>query len=232
MIDLEEKRVVIERFFKDTGSSYDEVVDRFTFGIDRRWKRKMLSRIPTPEKALDLACGTGILTFSIKEKFPNCKITGVDITEGYLKIAREKSSALNMQDITFVHSSAEDFLTTEFYNLIISCYLPKYADIPRLIHQLSQMLASDGIILLHDFTYPSSKILQLIFELYFKCAQAIGSWVYPEWKEVLQELPGVIRKTTWVDEVTTAMAAEGLSDIQVESFTLQGSALVSAKKSA
>ncbi len=231
MVELEEKRGWIDRFFKETGSSYDEVVHRFTFGIDRRWKKKILSKMSSPKKVLDLACGTGILTFGIKAQYPQSQITGVDITEGYLQVARSKAGEMNVQDVTFIHSPAEDYLSDERYDVITSSYLPKYADIPLLMGHLRQMLAPGGIIILHDFTYPTSKTLQMTFELYFKCAQPIGAWAYPEWKDVLVELPAVIRNTDWVAEVTHAMRNEGLSDIEVESLTLQGAALVTAKKS-
>ncbi|MFQ5588866.1 MAG: class I SAM-dependent methyltransferase [Nitrospiria bacterium] len=230
MIELDEKRGWIKRFFRETGASYDEVVHRFTFGIDRRWKKKILSKMSAPQKVLDLACGTGILTFGIKDKYPRCHVTGVDITEGYLNVAREKAAASGVRDVTFILSAAEDFVPGTQYDVITSSYLPKYADIPRLMQHLNQMLAPGGIIILHDFTYPSSKALQMTFELYFKCAQPIGALAYPEWKEVLLELPEVIRKSDWVDELVQAMRHEGLSEIQVESLTLQGAALVTAKK--
>ncbi len=230
MIELEEKRGWIERFFKETGTSYDDVVHRFTFGIDRLWKKKILSKMQAPRNVLDLACGTGILTFGILEKFPQCHVTGVDITEGYLQVARSKTREKGIQNVTFIHSAAEEYLSDERYDVVTSSYLPKYADIPKLIRHLNQMLEPGGIIILHDFTYPSSKMLQKTFELYFKCAQPVGAWAYPEWKHVLLELPEVIRKSNWVEELTQALRNEGLVNIQVESLTLQGAALVTAVK--
>jgi len=44
---------------------------------------------------LDLACGTGILTREIAEKFPNAKIVGIDITKSYLDVAKENSNSEN-----------------------------------------------------------------------------------------------------------------------------------------
>ena len=228
--DLEEKRGWIRRFFSETGRSYDAVVNRFTFGIDRRWKARIVAKLSNPSRVLDLACGTGILTFAIKRRYPRCEVVGVDITAGYLAVARKKAEAFGVRGVTFIHSAAEDYCPETRFEAVTTSYLPKYADIPRLIGNAAGILNPGGIVVLHDFTYPTSPALRALFSLYFRCAQPIGGWCYPEWKGVLIELPEVIRRTTWVKEVTAALAAEGFEEIAVESLTLQGAALVTARK--
>lgn len=229
MASLEEKRQWIDKFFSRTGPSYDEVVHRFTLGIDRLWKKRILEQITSPRSVLDLACGTGILTFAIARKFPESCVIGVDITKGYLGIARLKAEALGFKNVDFVHSPAEDYLSHARFDTITTSYLPKYADLPRLIKNCRRMMAPEGRLLMHDFTYPDSLILQKIFALYFKLAQQIGGLWYPEWKEVLRDLPEVIRQTAWVSDTTAAMEAEGFCEVQVESLTMQGAAIISAK---
>ncbi|MEO2054804.1 MAG: class I SAM-dependent methyltransferase [Nitrospira sp.] len=229
MASLEEKRRWIDKFFSRTGPSYDEVVHRFTLGIDRLWKKRILAQITAPRRVLDLACGTGILTFAIAQKYPECRVIGVDITKGYLDVARLKAEALGFRNVDFVHSPAEEYLIDAFFDTITTSYLPKYADLPLLIRNCRRMIAPEGTLLMHDFTYPDSPMLQKLFTLYFKLAQPIGGWWYPEWKEVLRELPEVIRLTEWVSELSTAMKEEGFCEIQVESLTMQGAAIISAK---
>lgn len=227
---LEEKRAWAEQFFEKTGASYDQVVDHSTFRIDRLWKKKIISKIPpSSRKILDLACGTGILSFAIAQKFPNAQIVGVDLTKGYLDIARKKAEA-NRADVTFVHSPAEAFVSDDRFDACVTSYLPKYADLDLLISNLSRMIAPGGVLVFHDFTYPTNRFLQWTFEAYFKLLPPIGGWRWPEWKETLYELPVVIRKTRWIAELTEAMQREGFSEIQVESLTMQGSALVTSRK--
>jgi len=228
---LEEKRAWAEQFFEKTGASYDQVVNHSTFWIDRLWKKKILSKIPpSSRKILDLACGTGILTFAIAKKFPNARIVGVDLTKGYLDIARKKAEANRAADVTFIHSSAEAFVSDEPFDACVTSYLPKYADLDLLISNLSRMISPGGILVFHDFTYPTNPLLRWTFEAYFKLLPPIGGWRWPEWKETLYELPVVIRKTRWIEELTAAMRREGFEAIQVESLTMQGSALVTSRK--
>ncbi len=229
-IQLNEKKAWIERFFNDTGPTYDEVVHLFTLGIDRLWKKKIIAELSSPKNLLDLACGTGILSFAIHEKYPDSKITGVDITEGYLAVARQKAKALPVNNISFIRSPAEAYVSEERYDAVTTSYLPKYTDLPRLIRNLNKMMVPGGKIIFHDFTYPGNRLLQWIFKAYFVCIGPVGGWWYPEWRQVLKELPKVIEKTAWVSELTGALADEGFIDIKVESLTLQGAALVTGRK--
>ena len=224
-----DKAEIIERFFARTGSSYDAVVHYFTLGIDRRWKRQMLAALPSaPRRVLDLACGTGILTFAIARAHPDCHVVGVDISRGYLDVAKAK--ATRSDRVTFVHQPAEAFVSAQPFDAVTASYLPKYADLDCLIPQIAAMLSPGGVVIFHDFTYPTHPLLQWIFHLYFKTIPSIGGRIYPEWKETLRALPEVIRTTTWVAETVAAMRRSGLHDIRVASLTLQGAALITAKK--
>ncbi len=230
-----QKAALIEKFFAETGPTYDQVVHRFTLGIDRLWKKTMLAKIAAsldapPRKILDLACGTGILTLALAHQYPESQVVGVDISGGYLAVARRKAEASDVTNVTFLQSRAEDFTSKDRFDAITASYLPKYADIPPLMQNLCRMLAPGGLILFHDFTYPTSRFLQVIFALYFSLIQPIGGGWYPEWREVLRELPVVIQQSDWAAETVAAMRHAGLRDIQVQSLTLQGSALVSAQK--
>ena len=221
----------IERFFSETGPTYDQVVSLFTLGIDRFWKKKMLAALPAaPMRVLDLACGTGILTFAIAAKYPQCHVTGVDISRGYLDVARAKAAATMQDNVTLLHQRAEDFKSVLPFDAVTASYLPKYADLDRLIGNVSAMLLPGGVVIFHDFTYPTYRLLQKTFAYYFKILQVLGSAWYPEWKAVFFDLPEVIRKTDWVSEGVVAMKRHGLDDIRVTSLTLQGAALITARK--
>jgi demethylmenaquinone methyltransferase/2-methoxy-6-polyprenyl-1,4-benzoquinol methylase len=232
---MDQKAALIEAFFAETGPTYDSVVHRFTLGIDRRWKKTLLSKIEAafdtpPITVLDLACGTGILTLDIARTYPESQVVGVDISGSYLAVARKKVAAGGVRNVTLVQCRAEDFVSEQPFDVVTTSYLPKYADLPRLMRNITRMLAPGGLILFHDFTYPTSPFLQAVFALYFRLAGPIGGFWYPEWRAVFRELPHVIQETHWVTETVEAMRQTALCDIQVQSLTLQGSAVVSARK--
>lgn len=229
MMPLDEKRDYVKRFFRDTGETYDTIVRLGTCGIDGVWKRRMLQELGEPRRILDLACGTGILTLAIARRFPDADVVGVDITAGYLDVARRKAARLGLTRVRFEHGWAEDVAADRPFDAITSSYLAKYADLPRLVPRLLPLLAPRGRMLFHDFSYPHHRVLAAMWERYMVLLRIVLGRRYPEWNEVLIELPDLIRRTTWVADAAAALTAAGL-EVQTEVLMLQGATLVHARR--
>ncbi len=222
---------LVHQFFPGTGSSYDHIVNLCTIGFDRCWKKRILAKIPRgATRILDQACGTGILTLKIARKFPNAFILGVDITDEYLAIAREKAARMEINNVRFISGRAEDVRLDQGFDCITSSYLAKYAEMDRLIKNIRSMLSPGGVSILHDFTYPSNPVYAWAWELHFKLLQAAGSRMYPQWKSVFYGLPTLLRDTRWVVELKRCLQSEGFSNISLEYLTFGTSAIITAIK--
>ncbi len=221
----------VRRFFPGTGDSYDHIVNLCTLGFDRLWKQKIVEKIPEDSaRIMDQACGTGILTMKIARRFPQSRIIGVDVTEEYLHIARKKASSLGLNHIEFILGKAEEVHPGEGFDCITSSYLAKYAELEKLIGNIRSMLGDGGVLIMHDFTYPTNRAFARIWELYFNLLQTIGSWKYPQWKTVFDDLPGFLKETRWPRELMNSLHRNGFSHIAEESLTLGTSAIVTARK--
>ena len=222
---------LVRRFFSGTGSSYDRTIGLATLGFDRHWKKKILELISVnPVRIMDQACGTGILTFMIARRFPASHVVGVDLMEEYLILAREKAPKLNLMNVEFIQGRAEEVFLDEGFDCITSSFLAKYVDLGALIRNNRRMLRSNGLLILHDLTYPSRRLSARLWELYFKLLQGIGNWKYPEWKAIVEELPQLIRGTNWVLNLVRILEENGLSNIRIQPLTLGFSTIVTARK--
>jgi Methylase involved in ubiquinone/menaquinone biosynthesis len=221
----------VQRFFSGTGSTYDFVVNFATFGIDRLWKRRIVELLaPDPKRVLDLACGTGISTLAIARRFPEANVIGVELRDEYLGIARGKVQKLGLKNVELVLSRAEDYSANEKFDCVVSSYLAKYADLPRLTRNSHAMLNKGGLLLMHDFTFPPKRYLVWIWCLYFKVLQTAGTPFFPAWREIFYGLPQLVEETRWVEELPEALRENGFKDIRMEYLTLYGSAIVTARK--
>lgn len=226
-----DRLALVNRFFSGTGSSYDFIVNAATFGIDRRWKRRILALLPErPKRIVDFACGTGILTLAIARRYPDCRVIGVELRDEYLQYAREKVRRLGLANVELVLSRAEDYRTREPCDCVCSSYLAKYADLPLLTRNTREMLVEGGLLLMHDFTYPPSRAVQCLWRVHLNALQWAGTPFFPAWREIFHGLPELIEKTRWVEELQQALADNRLRDIRVEPLTLHGSAIVTAHK--
>ncbi len=230
---MEEKRglELVHRFFHGTGTTYDRMVNLCTFGFDRWWKRKMLNQIPEePTRVIDQACGTGILTFKIARKFPHCQVIGVDLQEEYLEIARRKAKELRSKNTEFILGRAEHLFLKTGVDCVTSSYLAKYADLEPLVRNIHRMLRREGVLIMHDFTYPSGRTFSKLWHFYFKILQTAAVSNYLAWSQIFHGLPDLLRDTRWVSELVGSLKKNGFADIRLQPLTLGTSAIVTARK--
>jgi demethylmenaquinone methyltransferase / 2-methoxy-6-polyprenyl-1,4-benzoquinol methylase len=221
-----------ERYFLGNGASYDHIARVSTLGLDAWWKRKILHKIPkAPERILEQASGTGILTCKIAQRYPQCRIVGVELHEGYLAIARQKVRDLGLSNIEFIHGRAEDVILPGEFDCIVSDYLAKYVDLNRLVANAQTMLRPGGVLIMHELTRPTRPLFLALWRTHFKILQAYGRWRHPEWILAFNDVPSLLGKTRWVDDLSEALRTKGFSELEVEHQIFGASVLVSARKS-
>lgn len=220
-----------QRFFSNNGTTYDQIANLSTLGLDTWWKKLILDKVPKGStQILDQACGTGILTFKIARKFPRCHVIGVDLQDEYIRIARKKAEDLQLSNIEFISGRAEDVILDGDFDCITSSYLAKYADLDRLIENARAMLRAGGVLIMHELTCPANPVLASLWKLNFRFLQTYGAWKYPEWETAFRELPAVLRQTNWVNELTEILRANEFFNINAESLAFEASAIVTAGK--
>ncbi|UFS69901.1 class I SAM-dependent methyltransferase [Geomonas sp. RF6] len=221
----------VTRFFSGTGFSYDQVVNICTAGFDRYWKKVILEQIPpSPTRIIDQACGTGILTFAIARRFPQCTVTGVELREEYLSLAREKAQREGIKNVKFLLGRAEEVIVPGEQDCITSSYLAKYADLGELAKNARRMLRPGGVMVLHDFTYPANRAVLPFWHGCFTLMRSFGGRYFPEWRTVFEELPGFLRDTRWLPKTLEALESHDFCEIKTRSLTFGSAALVTARK--
>jgi demethylmenaquinone methyltransferase/2-methoxy-6-polyprenyl-1,4-benzoquinol methylase len=221
---------IIRSFFPGTGRSYDTVVDVFSLGLDRYWKREIYRRVPPSERILDLACGTGIVTMGLAKKFPQAEIVGVDITDDYLSIYQYRTEKKNIR-AKFILGNAENVILDGQFDAIVSSYIPKYVDPELLMKNILPHVRSGGVIVLHDFTLPPNNFARAIWSGYNLCMNFAGIRLFPEWKEVFDAgLTNLIRETRWFETFPRVLENNGFTEIQKEYLSFGSSGIIWAKK--
>jgi len=222
----ESAKNLVPKFFDETGTTYDGVVSYGTLGKDKYWKRKILEQISDGNSFLDLACGTGILTREIAEKFPNAKIVGIDITEGYLDVAMQNSNSFD--NVLFILDDAEKFKLDSKFDCITASYLPKYCDPEVLVKNCVAHIKPGGKIIFHDFTYPKNPAVRGLWNIFLTFLRVVGYFI-PSWKDALIGLPKLIRSTKWLDNYSDVMKKSGLK-VNRQYLTYGTSAILTGTK--
>src|SRR5262245_2189815 len=99
----EKKQRYVNQMFTTIAPRYDLITVLLSYGMDRGWKVRLIEMLGLKgnERALDLACGTGDITFSIGERLPSGDVIGLDITHKMLEIAESKRVERNAKNVSF-----------------------------------------------------------------------------------------------------------------------------------
>jgi demethylmenaquinone methyltransferase/2-methoxy-6-polyprenyl-1,4-benzoquinol methylase len=85
------KKQQVTQMFDNISGNYDNLNRVISFGIDVKWRKKVLKLVAEtkPETILDIATGTGDLAILMAQTGAK-KITGFDISAGMLDIGKKK----------------------------------------------------------------------------------------------------------------------------------------------
>lgn len=228
-----DRHALVEQLFTGNAATYKRVVTLGTLGFDYWWKRRMLRLLPPDRpynRILDLACGTGIVTFKLAERFPGAHILGVDLMQEYLAIAERERRRRRLDRLEFRRLAAEDIGSMGgTFDLIITSYLPKYVDLARLASDCRDLTAPGGTVLFHDFTYPQHPLLRIGFRAYWGLLSLILRRI-PSVREMGVELGNLVRETTWRRDLIAALQANGFANVHEEVQPLQIASIIRAER--
>src|SRR5690606_18286809 len=96
--DLGKKEQVTQMFDTISGN-YDGLNRVISFGIDVKWRKKVLQMVAAvrPQSVLDIATGTGDLAILLTQTGAS-KVVGLDISAGMLEVGRQKVAQRHLSD--------------------------------------------------------------------------------------------------------------------------------------
>ena len=83
------KREQVERMFDTISKEYDGLNRVISFGIDVKWRKKVVNKVAAtkPKRILDVATGTGDLAINLAKTDAE-EIIGLDISAGMLSVGK------------------------------------------------------------------------------------------------------------------------------------------------
>ena len=95
------KREQVEQLFDNIAPTYDALNHTLSFGFDRTWRRKAVRTLMAynPATVLDIATGTGDFALAIARKLKLRHVMAVDISEGMMRVGREKAAREGLHDV-------------------------------------------------------------------------------------------------------------------------------------
>ncbi|GAA4357993.1 malonyl-ACP O-methyltransferase BioC [Kangiella marina] len=133
----------IARSFSQAARSYDAAAFFQRIAGKRLFERLDYFKL-APKSIVDLGCGTGVFTRELSQRFPQAKVTGVDIAEGMIAWCKQQSQSEDYLCADAMKLPFEDnSLDLIFSNLAIQWL----EDLPQLFAELNRVLKPEGLLL-------------------------------------------------------------------------------------
>ncbi len=232
-----EKAKFVQTIFTDVETLYDDTVPIEIFTFDSVWRSRMLSKLDFSKttKVLDLACGTGLVTFELGRRArTGSMIVGLDLSPAMLTVARRKNTKnLSHCSIEFVRAVGEFLPFREgFFNYVtVGLALRNFANKLAVFKESLRVLMRSGWFFSVDFVHPDNNIVWFIYRFHiFHVLPAFGRIVSTYWNRTLIYLANTILISTRVPEICKLLNEIGFQSILVEKMSWGIVALIGGRK--
>ena len=166
-----EKASQVEQMFDNIAPTYDKLNHRLSWDIDRGWRKKAILQLAPhqPQTILDIATGTGDFAIMAAEMLHPNKLIGADISEGMMKIGRQKVKEKGL-DSTIAFEK-EDCLSLSYSNdsfdaVTAAFGIRNFANLDKGLQEMCRVLKTGGHLSIVELTTPVSFPMKQFFHIY------------------------------------------------------------------
>ncbi|GIZ09222.1 bifunctional demethylmenaquinone methyltransferase/2-methoxy-6-polyprenyl-1,4-benzoquinol methylase UbiE [Flavobacterium sp. UMI-01] len=184
------KKEQVAKMFDTISGNYDNLNRVISFGIDVKWRKKVLAIVSKakPKTILDIATGTGDLAILLSQTKAE-KIVGLDISAGMLEVGEKKIAAKKLsKTIEMVLGDSENipFQDNFFDAITVAFGVRNFENLEKGLSEILRVLKPNGVFVILETSVPektpykqgyhfyTKNILPLIGKLFSKDNVAYG----------------------------------------------------------
>ena len=153
------KKEQVAKMFDAISANYDGLNRVISFGIDVKWRKKVVAIVGknNPKQILDIATGTGDLALMMSNLNPD-RIVGLDISSGMLEVGKQKITKANLSDkIEMIVGDSEDmpFEDDTFDAITVSFGVRNFANLDKGLKEIARVLKPSGVLVILETSNPT-----------------------------------------------------------------------------
>lgn len=166
------KKEQVAQMFDTISGNYDGLNRVISFGIDVKWRKKVLQLVSDkkPETILDIATGTGDLAI-LMTKTTAKKIIGLDISAGMLEVGRKKIEEKNLSgkiELLLADSENMPFEADTFDAITVAFGVRNFEHLEKGLSEILRVLKPGGIFVILETSNPTKTPFRQGYVLYTK----------------------------------------------------------------
>jgi demethylmenaquinone methyltransferase/2-methoxy-6-polyprenyl-1,4-benzoquinol methylase len=165
------KKVQVEEMFDQISHRYDLLNHLLSVNIDKAWRNKAIKMLKVfqPKTILDIATGTADFAIAAGKLNPE-KITGIDLSEGMLRIGRqkvEKKGLSHLIELRKADSEALPFENHSFDAAVVGFGVRNFENLEKGLAEIFRVLRPGGVFVVLEFSLPKNKVFRSLYFFYF-----------------------------------------------------------------
>ena len=230
-----EKAIKVQSVFTSVAGKYDIMNDVMSMGIHRIWKEAMMDWLaPRPgQKLLDVAGGTGDISFKFLNRAGSGHATVLDITENMLIAGRKRAEAdkmLNSIDWVVGDAMALPFADNSFDVYTISFGIRNVTRPQEALNEAFRVLRPGGRLMVLEFNQIPVPLVQKAYDIYsFNVIPRMGKLIAND-RESYQYLVESIRNFPDQETFLSMVREAGFENTNYRNLSLGIAALHSGWK--
>ena len=175
----EQRAAKVNDLFAAIARRYDLLNDLQSFGLHRRWKRRVveLAAVQSGNRALDLCCGTGDIAFALARH--GAEVTGLDFSQAMLEIAEArrrknfKSQISNLKsNPQFIQGDAQQipFPDASFDIVTVGYGLRNLTRWEKGLDEMHRVARPGARLVVLDFGKPANALWRAIYFGHLRCS--------------------------------------------------------------
>ena len=166
------KKAQVANMFDAISSKYDSLNRVISFGVDVKWRKKILKMVSMtyPKNILDIATGTGDLAILMANTSAE-KIIGLDISAGMLEVGKQKINAKNLnKKIEMVLGDSEKIpYDDNFFDAVTVAFgIRNFENLEIGLSEILRVLKPNGIFVILETSVPEKFIFRQGYKFYTK----------------------------------------------------------------
>ncbi|PHQ85460.1 MAG: bifunctional demethylmenaquinone methyltransferase/2-methoxy-6-polyprenyl-1,4-benzoquinol methylase UbiE [Thalassobium sp.] len=230
-----EKAGRVQGVFTSVAGKYDVMNDAMSLGIHRIWKDAMMDWLAphADQRLLDVAGGTGDISFRFLQRAGSGHATVLDLTESMLIEGRKRAEATDMAaslDWTVGDAMALPFDDNTFDVYTISFGIRNVTRPQDALNEAFRVLKPGGRLMVLEFSQIPNDMLQKVYDLYsFNVIPPLGKAITGD-RDSYQYLVESIRKFPDQETFLGMLRAAGFENAKYRNLSMGIAALHSGWK--
>lgn len=166
------KKEQVAKMFDTISGEYDGLNRVISFGIDVKWRKKVVKIVDqiNPKSILDIATGTGDLAIALAKTNAD-KIIGLDISSGMLDIGKQKILKEKLEktiDMVLADSENMPFEDNTFDAITVAFGVRNFETLEKGLKEILRVLKPNGIFVILETSVPTKTPFKQGYKLYTK----------------------------------------------------------------